>query len=596
MMTGILDVSADLQLPPDVVTQAVAIVAVRRAGKSNAAAVMAEAMFHAGMPWVAIDPKGDWWGLRSNAAGDRPGLPVPIFGGLRGDLPLLAGYGRLMAELVVEHNLTCIIDVSRFSKAARTTFLTDFALRLYELHQADPQPRHIYLEEADRALPQVVRADMAACVGAWSDLVRLGGAFGIGVTLISQRCAVINKDALTQVEIMIALRTTSPQDRKAIHDWMEHHAIATEIVDSLPSLLSGEAWVSSSFFLPEHGHDPILRIRFRQRTTFDSGATPKVGERRPVATLADINLGVLEARMAAVVDKASQDDPKALRRRIAELERQLAKRPQISENPSADLSTENHRLRERIVELENRPPERVEIPAFQGGDLDKLREVATSLANSLRTVTAAMDAVTAATSARLAPAPQISPGPSRRLLPAPSAERRPAPRPEPAEDVSLKAGARRMLDVLARHHPLKVTRTQLASLTQIKVTGGTFGAYYSTLRRAGLITDQDGFVVITDAGFTQAGVEPGTPSPDELREEWDRVLKAGARNMLHVLLDRYPAPISRPDLADAVGLEVTGGTFGTYLSTLRRNGLAGETSGDLRAADMFFHGGTGVRG
>src|ERR1039458_3086043 len=151
-------------------------------------------MFDAGQPHVVIDPKGDWWGLRSNAAGDGPGLPIPIFGGLHGDMPLAPESGALMAELIFEHNLTWVLDVSRFSKAARIRFLTAFAERLYELHQADPQPRHIFLEEADRVLPQRVMQDMAACVGAYSDLIRLGGAFGLGVTLISQRSAVINKE------------------------------------------------------------------------------------------------------------------------------------------------------------------------------------------------------------------------------------------------------------------------------------------------------------------------------------------------------------------------------------------------------------------
>src|SRR5258707_14789362 len=98
---------------------------------------------------------------------------------------------------------------------------------------------------------------MAPCVGAFSDLIRLGGAFGLGVALISQRAAVINKDGLTQVETMVAMRPTSPQGRKAIHDWMEPHAIAADIVESLPGLVSGEAWVSSSFFLAEHAHQPI---------------------------------------------------------------------------------------------------------------------------------------------------------------------------------------------------------------------------------------------------------------------------------------------------------------------------------------------------
>jgi len=107
---------------------------------SNAAAVVAEEMHHAGLPWVAIDPKGDWWGLRSSKDGTGPGLPIPIFGGLHGDMPLLPEAGHLIAELIVEHNLTCVLDVSEFaSKAAQMRFLTDLGERLFRLHGKHPQ-------------------------------------------------------------------------------------------------------------------------------------------------------------------------------------------------------------------------------------------------------------------------------------------------------------------------------------------------------------------------------------------------------------------------------------------------------------------------
>src|SRR5580704_5264112 len=115
MVSKGLHVSPDLTLPLDAITQSVALLAVRRAGKSNGAAVMAEEMYHAGLPWVAVDPKGDWWGLRSSKDGTGPGLPIPIFGGLHGDVPLAPEAGKLIADLIVEANLTCVLDVSEFA-------------------------------------------------------------------------------------------------------------------------------------------------------------------------------------------------------------------------------------------------------------------------------------------------------------------------------------------------------------------------------------------------------------------------------------------------------------------------------------------------
>jgi hypothetical protein len=52
-----LNVAPDLKLPVDVATEALAIVAIRGAGKSNTAAVMAEEMFAASIPFVVAEPE-----------------------------------------------------------------------------------------------------------------------------------------------------------------------------------------------------------------------------------------------------------------------------------------------------------------------------------------------------------------------------------------------------------------------------------------------------------------------------------------------------------------------------------------------------------
>jgi hypothetical protein len=90
--------------------------------------------------------------------------------------------------------------------------------------------------------------------------------------------------------------------------------------------------------------------------------------------------------------------------------------------------------------------------------------------------------------------------------------------------------------------------------------------------RAGdYISEDTGFVSVTSDGLAAAGVEPGTPrvTVAEIREQWHSVLKAGARNMLDHLLAVYPAGVTCAELAEAVGLERGGGTFQSYLSSLR---------------------------
>jgi hypothetical protein len=65
-------------------------------------------------------------------------------------------------------------------------------------------------------------------------------------------------------------------------------------------------------------------------------------------------------------------------------------------------------------------------------------------------------------------------------------------------------------------------------------------------------------------------------------------LKAGARTMLDVPVDGHPRALSRGALAHAAGYEPAGGTFTTYLSTLRRNGLVDVAGDNVPAADVLF--------
>jgi hypothetical protein len=166
-------------------------------------------------------------------------------------------------------------------------------------------------------------------------------------------------------------------------------------------------------------------------------------------------------------------------------------------------------------------------------------------------------------------------------------------RHEEANGTALKAGARRMLDILARHHPLRYTKAQWGALSSMKHTGGTFGTYEGALRRAGLVDIRDGLYGATDAGLAAAGVTPGTPmTTEEILQEWRGKLKAGARAMLDVLVDAYPASVTRDELAERTNMAVTGGTFGTYLGHLRRNALIEVNGGDVRATDVVMGGGS----
>ncbi len=106
--------------------------------------------------------------------------------------------------------------------------------------------------------------DEAQLLRAWENIVRRGRNRGLGITLITQRSASLSKMVLTQVQTLIAMRTTGPQDISAIREWVKYHQQSEEILASLASLKDGEAWVWSPQFLSK-----TVRVHFRRRETFD---------------------------------------------------------------------------------------------------------------------------------------------------------------------------------------------------------------------------------------------------------------------------------------------------------------------------------------
>lgn len=564
-MTG-LAIAPEISLPVDAATETFGILAKKGAGKSNAAVVMAEEMHAAGIPWVAIDPKGDWWGLRADGDGTGPGLPIIVFGGRHGDVPLEPTAGALLADLVLEQGLTCVLDVSEFTKADVRRFLLAFADRLYR--QADAEPIHLFLEEAHEYLPQQVRGDDAALVGAWQRIVKQGRFKGLGCTLVTQRSAALNKDVLTQVDTLIVLRTTSPQDRKAVKDWVDVHADAADMLATLPSLESGEAWLWSPEFL-----GTLERIRFRRRRTFDSGATPKVGQkRRTPTTLADVDLAAIKEQMAETIEKAKADDPKVLRARVRELEREVA---QLRDAPAPEPVVSH-----------------INIPMLDPDDVAAFGEQLDELLTELRDGLTRQQALLAPTTPLAGPR-RTDAGARRPAAPeAPVARPTRSVTPEAGQgsDLQLRAGARRMVESLGRMAPLRLTKSQWGTVAKLKTSGGTWSTYLGEIRRAGLVDEDHAGFTLTDAGFDYLGGRPAPMTAAELQDHYRGILRAGARAMLDALIESYPTPLTRDELGEAAGLATSGGTFSTYLGDLTRNGLAERTHSGVVATEILMRG------
>lgn len=551
MASDQLRISRELSLPLDAATETIGILAVRRAGKSNAAVVLAEEMYDHGIPWVAVDPKGDWWGVRAAGSGNAPGLAVLVFGGQHGDVPLEPSAGRLVADLVVDQRITCVLDVSEMSKADQRRCLHDFADRLY---RRNTEPLHVFCEEADEYIPQMVRGETAKVVGAFETLVKRGGFKGIGVTLVTQRSASLNKDVLTQVGTLVMLRTTSPQDQKVVEAWIKYHAGAVGVLSELAGLQDGEAWIYSPSWL-----NVLEKIRFRKRRTFDSGATPKVGVRpRTPTRLADVDVGAIKEAMAETIERVQAEDPRELRKKIRQLEREMERMSAAALPPAIEVPvlTDNDRT---VVEAA----------------IERLEAALASTEQMTATLRQALDPVTPkATRPIELPVPRVGDQIRVRVRPETIVERTGT-----AADGNLAKAERAVLTVLAQHG--QRTTTQVAIIAGYSHKSGGYRNSLSSLRTKGFIEGR-GEVEITPAGADALGDYDPLPTGRALAEWWkEHQLGKSERSILDVLLDAYPQAVPVSRIAELTGYSAGSGGFRNSLSRLRSLELA-DGRGELR--------------
>jgi hypothetical protein len=366
------------------------------------------------------------------------------------------------------------------------------------------------------------------------------------------------------VETLFVLRTTGPQDIKAIEGWVKYHQVDDTLLKSLAGLEDGEAWVWSPHYLKA-----CKRIHFRRRSTFDSGATPKNlrgKDAKRVATLTDVDLTALRTSINATMERAKADDPKALRARIVDLERQLATTTKVAEPK----------------------PKVIEVPAVKEADIRRLETAVERLQKTgIAAVETARDVLAALPrqGAQAPAAKAVSVGRSvEAVVPRP-----PTPRPKPATTStdgavpSIGKGERTVLIAIVQLDG--ATREQLTITTGYKKSSRD--TYVHRLRQAGLVEVNGGEVRATEQGLAELGDDyKPLPRGAGLREHWRNVLPEGEVKVFNVIVEAYPDAVSRDEISNAVDYKKS--SRDTYIHRLRGRKLVETSAAGVRASAHLF--------
>jgi hypothetical protein len=150
--------------------------------------------------------------------------------------------------------------------------------------------------------------------------------------------------------------------------------------------------------------------------------------------------------------------------------------------------------------------------------------------------------------------------------------------------VNLPPGERATLIALIQF-PSGLARNQLTVLTQYKRSSRD--AYIQRLREKGLVETNGDTVTATEDGILALPDAEPLPTGVDLQEHWMRKLPSGEAKVLQVLIDAYPAAVSRDSLTESTGFARS--SRDAYLQRMKSKQLWTEPSrGEVRASEDLF--------
>jgi hypothetical protein len=434
----------------------------------------------------------------------------------------------------------------------------------------------LIIDEAGRFVPQIAMKgslDIADCIGAIEEAVEWGRNYGMGITLITQRSARMNKSVSELAECMVAFQTAGPNSIASIVDWFGEHIPKErhkELVARLRKLPRGRALVVSPEWLDFEGE-----VQIKLADTFDSSATPRPGKSlkapgRPTKP----DLEKYRERMAATIEKARADDPNELKKQIAALRKQVAE----------------EYLRGRTQEQQAR--DTVHVPHIEA--LQKqLTDVRASYETLRQTCSRLAESLTEASHLRVSEVALSAPV----VLGIDSGSRKPqtefvrgctgldSARPIKKSDTgtakpdALKQGGEMKVLVAAAQYN-GVTRDQLSVLTGYKRSSRD--EFISRLKSKGLIEQSGETLKATQLGMRTLGSNfAPLPTGANLLAYWRQRLSPGERAILDAAIDVYPGSVKRDDL----NLTYKRSSRDEYISRLMaRKLLTAPERGSIRAS------------
>lgn len=169
-------------------------------------------------------------------------------------------------EDIVQKGKTSIINLKGAPPDIQEFVVSKLSTALFELRKRNKiPPLMLFAEEAHNFCPQRGKTQSSDI---FKTIASEGRKFGLGLAIITQRPAKVDKNVLSQCNTQVILKVTNPNDLKAIESSIE--GVTKEMKEEVQRLPVGEAIITGG------GLSEPLFLAVRPRQTKDGGESIKV--------------------------------------------------------------------------------------------------------------------------------------------------------------------------------------------------------------------------------------------------------------------------------------------------------------------------------
>lgn len=237
------------------VGRSIAVLGITGSGKTNTAAVLIEELLSNDLPLTIVDIEGEYWGLKER-------FEILVAGrSEHAELEIGPENAGKLAEISLKRGISVILDLSDFTQEESYEFLLEYFKSLWTASSITRQPYQIVLEEAHEFVPQSTSTPLKQVL---TRIALRGRKRGLGIILVSQRSAKVEKDVLTQASLLFLHKVMHPTDLRVYKDLIP--LPAAQVEDMVRRLRPGEAIII-------YNHEANI-VQLRLRHTFHAGSTP----------------------------------------------------------------------------------------------------------------------------------------------------------------------------------------------------------------------------------------------------------------------------------------------------------------------------------